>query len=187
MIRDPLDWVKTDEVKPDVERVPDFPVNLRDVAEVTNRGCDIKELDTIPAEFSALLDGPAMKRSKPLKHRAKVSTAFVARANPKAKARQLQSEWEAMLKTHSKPLFGTRIAPPTGKTKPVELKPMQAPVRDTGPKIASLNSFQGSTAKAPPKVYTGTEMLGIAQMHKSNAVPVFRKEDAIDVAKMRRN
>ena len=111
---------------------------------------------------------------------------FVPRANPKAKARQLQAEWEEMLKKHSKPLFGTRVAPPPKK--PAELKPLPSkPIRDTGPKIPSLSSMQGSTAKAPPKVYTGTQMIGIAQMHKSNAVPVFKKEDAVDVAQMRRN
>lgn len=30
-------------------------------------------------------------------------------------------------------------------------------------------------------------MLGVATMHKSNSVPVFSKQDAIDIAKMRRN
>lgn len=126
-----------------------------------------------------------MKRTKAPKHPGKVSANFVPRANPKAKARRLQAEWEEMLKKHSKPLFGTRTAPP--KVKPAELKPLPKPVRDTGPKIPSLSSMQGSTAKAAPKVYTGTQMIGIAQMHKSNAVPVFKKEDAVDVAQMRRN
>lgn len=36
-------------------------------------------------------------------------------------------------------------------------------------------------------VYTGTLIKGIATMHKSNAVPVISKEDAIDIANMRRN
>lgn len=34
--------------------------------------------------------------------------------------------------------------------------------------------------------YTGTEIIGIATMHKSNAVPVRKKEDAEDIARMRR-
>jgi len=34
--------------------------------------------------------------------------------------------------------------------------------------------------------YTGTKMLGIAVMHKSNAVPVFSVEEAKDISKMRR-
>jgi hypothetical protein len=37
-----------------------------------------------------------------------------------------------------------------------------------------------------PNVYTGNKLLGIATMHKSNMVPVFSKEDAIEIASMRR-
>jgi len=55
-------------------------------------------------------------------------------------------------------------------------------------KIPSLEtSMRGSTAKLEPKVYTGTEIIGIAQMHKSNAVPIRDKKSAEEVAKMRRN
>lgn len=35
--------------------------------------------------------------------------------------------------------------------------------------------------------YTGTYIKGIGQMHKSNAVPITNKEQAIDIANMRRN
>lgn len=35
--------------------------------------------------------------------------------------------------------------------------------------------------------YTGGKLLGIATMHKSNMVPVFKKQDAEDISKMRRN
>lgn len=51
------------------------------------------------------------------------------------------------------------------------------PSRDTGGAIAALK---------PTQMYTGTAMLGIGQLHKSNAVPVFRQEDAEDIARMRR-
>lgn len=45
----------------------------------------------------------------------------------------------------------------------------------------------GSTAKPSEKVYSGErKLLGIATMHKSNMVPVFAKQDAEDIAKMRR-
>jgi hypothetical protein len=52
--------------------------------------------------------------------------------------------------------------------------------------IPSLNSGVGNTAKANPKVYTGEKMLGIATMHKSNAVPVFNSEEAVQISSMRR-
>ena len=44
----------------------------------------------------------------------------------------------------------------------------------------------GACAKPNEKVYTGTKLLGIATMHKSNMVPVFKAEDAADIARMRR-
>lgn len=34
--------------------------------------------------------------------------------------------------------------------------------------------------------YTGTEIIGIAVMHKSNAVPIRSKDSAVEVARMRR-
>jgi len=45
---------------------------------------------------------------------------------------------------------------------------------------------QQNPTKAAPKVYTGTNMLGIATMHKSNAVPVFNSESAVEISNMRR-
>ena len=46
----------------------------------------------------------------------------------------------------------------------------------------------GGSATKPVlgKVYTGTAMKGIGTLHKSNAVPIFSNEDAIDQANMRR-
>lgn len=51
------------------------------------------------------------------------------------------------------------------------------PSRDTGVAVA---------ARPADKVYTGDAMIGIGQLHKSNGIPVFRQEDAVDVSKMRR-
>jgi hypothetical protein len=54
----------------------------------------------------------------------------------------------------------------------------------------NTSSLSGQCIKAEPKVYTGErELLGIATLHKSNAVPIFAddKEYAKDIARMRRN
>ena len=59
-----------------------------------------------------------------------------------------------------------------------------------GQKFESSHSdqfYNASAAKKPEKVYTGTEIIGIAQMHKSNAIPIRGKKQAIEVANMRRN
>jgi hypothetical protein len=56
-------------------------------------------------------------------------------------------------------------------------------------KVAPLsNSIPGGVApKAAAKKYSGEQkLLGIATMHKSNLVPVFSKEAASEISKMRR-
>lgn len=77
-----------------------------------------------------------------------------------------------------------------GLFKPKDV-PWQAPppyVRST-PRPPSLNGGvdrSAAPAKPAPR-YTGTECLGVAAMHKSNLVPVFNTEAAVDTAKMRRS
>jgi hypothetical protein len=51
--------------------------------------------------------------------------------------------------------------------------------------IPSLVTPGYSTASVH-KVYTGTKVKGIATMHKSNAVPVFSDEEAVEISRMRR-
>jgi hypothetical protein len=52
--------------------------------------------------------------------------------------------------------------------------------------IKSLGQDNGVATLSPAKVYTGTKVKGIATMHKSNAVPVFSDEEAVDISRMRR-
>jgi hypothetical protein len=70
----------------------------------------------------------------------------------------------------------------------------------TLPKIPNLMNFRGADKKIPSKIttgpadtfkhqtcsYTGDKIIGIATMHKSSAVPVFSKDEAVDISKMRR-
>lgn len=95
---------------------------------------------------------------------------------PNAKERQLKADWEKLLKKYeTKPVKKT--VKPMPQTKPF--------IRET-PHIPSLNSgFHDCTKKATP-VYTGTMIKGIGTMHKSNAVPIFSDEQAIEIATMRR-
>jgi hypothetical protein len=65
-------------------------------------------------------------------------------------------------------------------------KPKSGPYRRETPHIASLPFTAGPCVKAPDKVYTGDKIKGIGTMHKSNAVPVFSDEEAIEISKMRR-
>ena len=57
--------------------------------------------------------------------------------------------------------------------------------RNTTAHIKSVDTGGNATLK-PAKVYTGDKVKGIATMHKSNAVPVFSDEQAVDISRMRR-
>ena len=58
--------------------------------------------------------------------------------------------------------------------------------RNTTAHIKSVDTGLGNAVLKPAKQYTGTKVKGIATMHKSNAVPVFSDEEAVDISKMRR-
>lgn len=49
------------------------------------------------------------------------------------------------------------------------------------------NGIAGNGAKKAANVYTSDYVMGIATMHKSNAVPITSGEQAIEVSQMRRN
>ena len=73
----------------------------------------------------------------------------------------------------------------------LEQRPSKPWVTGSSPvECAKLESckptYNSSMAKKPENVYTGIEIIGIAQMHKSNAVPVRGKKQAEEIAKMRR-
>ena len=75
------------------------------------------------------------------------------------------------------------------KSKPVLLQKVSEPApyrRDTGPRIPSKPDTIAVAVKKPIPQYTRTNMTGIGQLHKSNAIPVFRQSDAEDISKMRR-
>lgn len=62
----------------------------------------------------------------------------------------------------------------------------EVPVERSTANIPSRDSWQGTTAKKESPKYTGDKMLGIGVLHKSNAVPIFRVDDAKDISTMRR-
>jgi hypothetical protein len=101
------------------------------------------------------------------------------------KSRELDSSWKELLKRQGveqeeRKRRRAMVAEPL-------IYKLETPVGRTNTKhIPSLNTGGGVATLAPPKVYTGTKVKGIATMHKSNAVPVFSDEEAIDISKMRR-
>ena len=105
-------------------------------------------------------------------------------ADEAAKARELDASWKELKKNWGieleekkrsramkAPTLSYSLSIPPGRST------AHIPSRDTGGGVATL---------APAKVYTGTKVKGIATMHKSNAVPVFSDEEAVDISRMRR-
>ncbi len=102
-----------------------------------------------------------------------------------ARARELDTSWKELLKSQG------IAAEEKRRVRAMKAEPLtynlSAPVgRSTSNHIPSRSTSGGSTAPVAHKEYTGTKMLGIGQLHKSNAVPVFCNQDAVDISKMRR-
>jgi len=140
------------------------------------------KLTRIYRHMSFHLEGPWLSTTGKRKGKAKFASAEHAR---KARAldeswKELQKKWgiEAEEKKRARALAAPslgdsyRLTVPAGRTTTAHI-----PSRDTG---------AGNAALKAPQVYTGTKVKGIATMHKSNAVPVFSDEEAIDISKMRR-
>lgn len=101
------------------------------------------------------------------------------------KAKELREEQHRLEREERKrcaeiyaPLFSV-------KPKFVKMK-KSAPVEQEPKHISNPRAMMGLATKAAPKVYTGDKVMGIAVMHKSNMVPIFNSEAAVDVARMRR-
>jgi len=130
--------------------------------------------------MSMHLCGPALTTTGKKKGKFKFRNADEAR-----KARELDAEWKELLKRQGVEQEERRRRRAM-VAEPLVYK-LETPVGRTNTKhIPSLNTGAGVAILAPAKVYTGTKVKGIATMHKSNAVPVFSDEEAIDISKMRR-
>jgi hypothetical protein len=100
------------------------------------------------------------------------------------RARELDASWKELLKRQGVELEEKRRKRAM-KAEPLVYK-LSAPAgRMTTHHIPSVNTG-GNATLAAPKVYTGTKVKGIATMHKSNAVPVFSDEEAVEISRMRR-
>ncbi len=126
------------------------------------------------------LEGPWLTTTGKKKGKKKFASAEHAR-----KAREQEESWKALQKKWATEADDKKRK--RGLSAPVMNPVVNKPyVRDTGPRIGSLPFSAGPCLKAPDKVYTGDKIKGIGTMHKSNAVPVFSDEEAVEISKMRR-
>jgi hypothetical protein len=109
-----------------------------------------------------------------------------ASSEAKRRAQEQQAEWDRKLIEFErmKPKFST--GPYNAPKKSItDYSPKIPPGRET-PHIPSKDTGWVACVKAKDKEYTGTKIKGIGTMHKSNAVPIFSDQEAIDISKMRR-
>jgi hypothetical protein len=100
------------------------------------------------------------------------------------RARENQDNWNELLKQHG---VAQQEKKRQRAMKAEVWKPSPVSYRGSElPRIPSRETTWEPCTKAPDKVYTGDAILGISTMHKSNAVPVFNQQAAIDISKMRR-
>lgn len=132
--------------------------------------------------MSMHMEGPWLSTTGKKKGKAKFRNAGSAN-----KARQNAEAWQALLdkwevKSETKT---TKIQRPTRFDPVVRNSPVVDPKRLTH-NIPSVVTGAGVAVKKPVQQYTGDAMIGIGVLHKSNSVPIFSKQDATDISKMRR-
>ena len=132
--------------------------------------------------MSMHLEGPWLSTTG--KKRGKKKFASAAHAK---KAKDLEESWKALQKkwgieADEKKRTRAMTAPALNTSGYSLAIPAD---RNTTAHIKSVDTG-GNVVLKPAKQYTGTKVKGIATMHKSNAVPVFSDEEAVDISRMRR-
>ena len=135
--------------------------------------------------MSMHMEGPWLSTTGKKRGKKKFRNADVAN-----KARKNAESWQAFLdkwniKSDDNRTSRKNIQKSTWMGPTVNSRVVVDPRRSTN-HIPSLDTGKGLAAKREVQQYTGTAMLGIGQLHKSNSIPVFSKEDAVDISKMRR-
>ena len=123
------------------------------------------------------LEGPWLTTTGKRRGKQKFRNADEAR-----KARELEESWKALQKKWSMETEERKRR----RAMTAEVYEPETPFRRETEKIASLPFTAGPCLKPQQKVYTGSKIKGIGTMHKSNAVPIFSDEEAVEISQMRR-
>jgi hypothetical protein len=106
-----------------------------------------------------------------------------ASAEAKHKHDILRESWEAIKQANNITSEKVTRAKDMKSTLTVTFK---APPGREAPRIVSQDTGWVACTTAHNQTYTGTKVKGIGTMHKSNAVPIFSDEEAVEISTMRR-
>lgn len=110
--------------------------------------------------------------------------------NTKKRRQKKSPGWKQKMAEHDK--FLRKMGAHPDQIKEKRKKNADVPIRhipdysSDRPSLPTSDVICGGGLRKDSNKYTGTEIIGIGTMHKSNMVPVSRKKDAEDMAKMRR-
>ena len=131
--------------------------------------------------MSMHLEGPWLSTTGKRKGKKKFASA-----EAKRNSEQLDASWKELLKRQGLELEEKKRKRAMSAENLNTVYSLKIPEgRNTTAHLKSVDTGGNATLPAP-KVYTGTKVKGIATMHKSNAVPVFSDEEAVDISRMRR-
>jgi hypothetical protein len=127
------------------------------------------------------LHHPSLSLNGKKKGRVKFRNAEEAR-----KARELDASWRELQKKWDIDAEDKRRRRAM-KAEPLTYKLGAPEGRSTGHEVPSRDTGHlGTVSSKKIPQYTGTKMLGIGTMHKSNAVPIFSDDEAVAISNMRR-
>ena len=127
------------------------------------------------------MEGPWLSTTGKKKGKAKYRNAESAQ-----RARELSASWTKLKQewgaTEQESKRNRALRAPAMTSYSLSYPPGREPKQN----IPSKDTGVAMAVKVESQIYSGGNIIGIGQLHKSNAVPVFSQEDAIDIAKMRR-
>lgn len=126
------------------------------------------------------LEGPWLSTTGKRKGKQKFRNAAEAQRH-----RELEESWSELKKRWGNEQYERKRAKALVSPIWSDISPKYRGYDDPKPK--SLSTWTtGPVSSKPSQQYTGNKIKGIGTMHKSNAVPIFTDEEAVDIAKMRR-
>jgi hypothetical protein len=104
-----------------------------------------------------------------------------------AAQRELQAQFDVMMQKHARPLERGAKAKSVGG-KPVPLSKRGQPLLESSRLNNEPSVDTGYTSTAPRQaiMYSGSNVIGVALMHKSSYAPVFSKNEAEDISRMKK-
>lgn len=106
-----------------------------------------------------------------------------ASADAKRKSEILREDWERLKQANN--ITTERITRARDMKSTLTVSFKAPPGRETAP-TPSQDTGWVACIRSQDQEYTGTKVKGIGTMHKSNAVPIFSDDEAVEISTMRR-